>query len=78
MQNLNKVCFLELFLFLDPAIVGHPVNLSYNSIPEELGKLAPFKRLIDLFIGAESRFFPQTNQFPIIDHVLYSVLIGIF
>ena len=33
--NLYKVCFLKLFFFWDPAIVGHPVNLSYNSISEK-------------------------------------------
>ena len=52
-----------------------PVTIVYW---KSSAKLAPFKRLIDLFLGAESRFFSQTNQFSIIDHVLYSVLIGIF
>ena len=37
-------------------------------------ELAPlFKRLSDLFIGAERWFFSQTNQFPSIDHVLCRV-----
>ena len=74
LQNLNKVCLLKLFFFYDPANVGHPVNLSYNSIHEELAELALNKRLIDLFIGAEmgaeSGFISQTNQSPSIDHVI--------
>ena len=71
LQNLNKVCLLKLFFFYDPANVGHPVNLSYNSIHEELSRTRT--RLIDLFIGAEmgaeSGFISQTNQFATIDHV---------
>ena len=50
LQNLNKVCFFKLFFFWDPATVGHLVNRSYNSIPEEFSQLAPFKCLIDLFL----------------------------
>ena len=73
MQNLNKVCVLKLFFFYDPANVGHPVNLSYNSVHEGLAELALYKRLIGLFIGtemgAESGFISQTNQFPSIDQV---------
>ena len=38
LQNLNKVCVLKLFFFYDPANVGHPVNLSYNSIHEEFSR----------------------------------------
>ena len=38
LQNLNKVCHLKLFFFYDPANVGHPVNLSYNSIYEEFSR----------------------------------------
>ena len=79
LQNLNKVCFLILFFYKDPATVGHPVNLSYNSIPEEFSRnptifqasIWSVYRLFDLFIGAESRFFSQTNRFPSIDHGLY-------
>ena len=38
LQNLHKVCPLKLFFFYDPANVGHPVNLSYNSIHEEFSR----------------------------------------
>ena len=38
LQNLNKICFLKLLFFWDPSTVGHPVNLSYNSILEELSQ----------------------------------------
>ena len=74
LQNLKEVCLLKLFSFYDPANIGHPVNLNYNSIHEELAELALYKRLIDLFISAEIRaesgFISQTIQFPSIDHVV--------
>ena len=39
LQNLNKVCLLELFFFYDPGNVGHPVDLSNNSIHEEISRI---------------------------------------
>ena len=78
LQNLNKVCLIKLFIFYDPANVGHPVNLSYNSIHEEFSRTRTIQALNDLFIGAEmgaeSGFISQTNRVPSIDHVALELL----
>ena len=77
LQNLNKVCFLKLFFFWNPTTIGHPVPWFTIVYRKSLAELAPFKHLIDLFIGAKSEFFSQTISFQVLI-TLYSVLIGIF
>ena len=38
LHNLYKDCFLKPFFFSNPATVGHLVNPSYNSIPEQFNQ----------------------------------------
>ena len=74
LQNLNIVVSSDSSSFMIQPTQDTPLTWVTLVYMKSSAELALYKRLIDLFIGAEmgaeSAFISQTSQFPSIDHVV--------